>query len=73
LSNDIEHLFEIQHRLEEIIGVPKIDLIQKGAMLDPFFFTVTTEKLGQKRDCMAGVQKAGWKSICWWIATVCNL
>ena len=30
------HLFEIQHRLEEIIGVPKIDLIQKGAMLDPF-------------------------------------
>jgi predicted nucleotidyltransferase len=26
------HLFEIQHRLEEIIGVPKIDLIQKGAL-----------------------------------------
>jgi predicted nucleotidyltransferase len=26
------HLFEIQHRLEEIIGVPKIDLIQKGAI-----------------------------------------
>ena len=25
-------LFEIQHRLEEIIGVPKIDLIQKGAI-----------------------------------------
>ena len=26
------HLLEIQHRLEEIIGVPKIDLIQKGAI-----------------------------------------
>ena len=26
------HLFEIQHRLEEIFGVPKIDLIQKGAI-----------------------------------------
>ena len=26
------HLFELQHRLEEIIGVPKIDLIQKGAI-----------------------------------------
>jgi len=26
------YLFEIQHRLEEIIGVPKIDLIQKGAI-----------------------------------------
>jgi hypothetical protein len=32
LINAIEHLFEIQHRLEEIIGVPKIDLIQKGAI-----------------------------------------
>ena len=53
--------------------MPKIDLIQKGAMLDPFSFTVTTEKLGEKRDCMAGVQKAGWKSIYWWIATVCYL
>lgn len=26
------HLFEIQHRLEEIIGVPRIDLIQMGAI-----------------------------------------
>ena len=26
------HLFEIQQRLEEIIGVPRIDLIQKGAI-----------------------------------------
>ena len=26
------HLFEIQHRLEEIIGVQKVDLIQKGAI-----------------------------------------
>ncbi len=26
------HLFEIQHRLEEIIGVSKIDLIQRGAI-----------------------------------------
>ena len=26
------YLFEIQHRLEEIIGVSKIDLIQKGAI-----------------------------------------
>ena len=26
------YLFEIQHRLEEIIGVPKVDLIQKGAI-----------------------------------------
>ena len=26
------YLFEIQHRLEEIIGVSKIDLIQKGAL-----------------------------------------
>ncbi len=26
------HLFEIQHRLEEIIGVPKVDLIQRGAI-----------------------------------------
>ena len=26
------HLFEIQHRLEEIIEVPQIDLIQKGAI-----------------------------------------
>jgi len=26
------YLFEIQHRLEEIIGVPKIDLIQRGAL-----------------------------------------
>jgi predicted nucleotidyltransferase len=26
------HLFAIQHRLEEIVGVPKIDLIQKGAI-----------------------------------------
>jgi len=26
------HLFEVQHRLEEIIGVHKIDLIQKGAL-----------------------------------------
>ena len=26
------HLFAIEHRLEEIIGVPKIDLIQKGAI-----------------------------------------
>lgn len=26
------HLFEIQHRLEEIIGVPQIDLIQKHAI-----------------------------------------
>jgi predicted nucleotidyltransferase len=25
-------LFEIQHRLEEIIGVPKVDLIQMGAI-----------------------------------------
>ena len=25
-------LFEIQHRLEEIIGVSKVDLIQKGAI-----------------------------------------
>ena len=26
------HLFQTQHRLEEIIGVPRIDLIQKGAI-----------------------------------------
>ena len=26
------HLFEIQHRLKEIIGVSKVDLIQKGAI-----------------------------------------
>ena len=26
------HLFAIEHRLEEIIGVPQIDLIQKGAI-----------------------------------------
>ena len=26
------HLFKIQHRLEEIIGVPKVDLLQKGAI-----------------------------------------
>ena len=26
------HFFEIQHRLEEIIGVPKVDLIQKSAI-----------------------------------------
>jgi len=26
------YLFETQHKLEEIIGVPKIDLIQKGAI-----------------------------------------
>jgi predicted nucleotidyltransferase len=26
------HLFETQHRLEEIIGVLKVDLIQKGAI-----------------------------------------
>jgi hypothetical protein len=26
------HFFEIQHRLEEIIGVHKVDLIQKGAI-----------------------------------------
>jgi len=26
------HLFDIQHRLEEIIGVPKVDLIQRGAI-----------------------------------------
>jgi len=26
------HLFEIQHKLEDIIGVPKIDLIQRGAI-----------------------------------------
>ena len=26
------HLFETQHRLEEIIGVNKVDLIQKGAI-----------------------------------------
>ena len=26
------YLFEIQHMLEEIIGVPKIDLLQKGAI-----------------------------------------
>ena len=26
------YLFEIQHRLEEIIGVPKVDLIQKSAI-----------------------------------------
>ena len=26
------HLFEIQHRLEEIIGIQKVDLIQKGAI-----------------------------------------
>ena len=26
------HLFAIQHRLEEIIGVPQIDLIQKGSI-----------------------------------------
>ena len=25
-------LFEIQHRLEEIIGVPKVDLLQKDAI-----------------------------------------
>ena len=29
------HLFKIQHRLEEIIGVPKIDMIQTGAILHP--------------------------------------
>ena len=34
LDRDVSlfHFFEIQHRLEEIIGVPKIDLIQKGAI-----------------------------------------
>jgi hypothetical protein len=26
------YLFEIQHKLEDIIGVPKIDLIQRGAI-----------------------------------------
>jgi len=26
------YLFEIQHRLEEIIGVPKVDLIQRNAI-----------------------------------------
>jgi predicted nucleotidyltransferase len=26
------HLFEIQHRLEDIIGVSKVDLIQKSAV-----------------------------------------
>ena len=26
------HMFEIQHRLEEIIGVSKVDLIQRGAI-----------------------------------------
>ena len=26
------HLFEIQHRLEEIIGVQKVGLIQRGAI-----------------------------------------
>jgi predicted nucleotidyltransferase len=26
------NFFEIQHRLEQIIGVPKVDLLQKGAI-----------------------------------------
>ena len=26
------HFFTVQHRLEEILGVPKVDLVQKGAV-----------------------------------------
>ena len=37
------HLFELQHRLEEIIGVPKVDLIQKGAIHPAFQEQILTE------------------------------
>ena len=37
------HLFKIQHRLEEIIGVPKVDLIQKGAIHPAFQEQILTE------------------------------
>ena len=26
------HFFEVQHLLEEILGVPKVDLVQRGAV-----------------------------------------
>ena len=26
------HFFSVQHRLEEMLGVPKVDLIQRGAV-----------------------------------------
>ena len=26
------HLFEVQHRLEEILGVARVDLVQRGAL-----------------------------------------
>ena len=30
--HNLFYLFELQHKLEEIIGVSKVDLIQKGAI-----------------------------------------
>ena len=26
------HLFSVQHRIEEILGVPEVDLVQRGAV-----------------------------------------
>ena len=26
------HFFKVQHRLEEILGIPKVDLLQRGAV-----------------------------------------
>jgi predicted nucleotidyltransferase len=26
------HFFKLQHRLEEILGIPKVDLLQRGAV-----------------------------------------
>jgi len=26
------HLFRVQHRIEEILGVPEVDLVQRGAV-----------------------------------------
>ena len=31
-SIGVFHFFTVQHRIEEILGVPKVDLVQKGAI-----------------------------------------
>ena len=39
------YLFEIQHKLEDIIGVPKIDLIQRGALHPAFRDQILSEAI----------------------------
>jgi hypothetical protein len=44
-SIGVFHFFTVQHRLEEILGVPKVDLVQRGAVHPAFRDRILSEAI----------------------------